>query len=150
VVEIVERVLSSRTISARELLVPLSQTLIITPEIAASDALALASKHRRSSLVVASAASEPREFLGVLDLTALPAQLPADRQVQQHMRSLERVDSGASALFVLQRLRTRNANLALVLDGKAGTPLGVITEEDLVARLLPQGKPGAAGALQDG
>jgi CBS domain containing-hemolysin-like protein len=51
------------------------------------------------------------------------------------MRTLETVHVGDAALAALQRLRRRGQTLALVRDD-SGDAVGLLREEDLLARLL--------------
>ena len=44
--------------------------------------------------------------------------------------------TSTSALETLQRLRKRGRTLAIVKDSESGRPVGIISEEDLLAPLL--------------
>lgn len=95
-------------------------------------ALIYARQHKLNTLPVLNDAGA---FTGVLDLSRLPAQIPGDRLVRHHMRTLEVVRENDTALAALQHLRKRGQTLALVL-AVSGEPVGLIREEDLLHHLL--------------
>ena len=74
-------------------------------------------------------------FVGVIDLSTLGKDMPADRLVRQHMRTLDSVHEQDSALQSLQRMRKRGRSLCLVLDANQ-QPSGILHEEDLLRRLM--------------
>jgi CBS domain containing-hemolysin-like protein len=74
-------------------------------------------------------------FIGVLDTVEVPATVPPDRLVRQHMRTLDTIQASEPALRALQRLRKQGRRLAIVTDTK-GLPAGLLTEEHLLEPLM--------------
>jgi CBS domain containing-hemolysin-like protein len=129
---LMQRVLSYRRHTAASVMVPLSQVVAVSPETPAGVAAQIACQNGFSALPVL---GETGGFIGVFNAVNLPANVPPDRLVRQHMRPLEEVDGSHSALNVLQRLRRRGASLALVKDAQH-LPAGLVTEEDLIKPLM--------------
>jgi CBS domain containing-hemolysin-like protein len=135
--EIMQRVLSSRPVTARSIMVPRDRMACIQADSAAEAARHLARQRGFSSLVVSDPGDETH-LIGLIQTTHLPSSIPSDRMVRQHTRSIERVDARTPTLVVLQRLRRRGMNLALVTEGSDGNVVGLISEEDILATLLPR------------
>jgi CBS domain containing-hemolysin-like protein len=74
-------------------------------------------------------------FIGVLDTTELPAILPPDRLVRQHMRTLDTVPAALPALHTLQRMRKQGRRLAIVMDERQ-QPVGFVSEARLLEPLM--------------
>ena len=129
---LMQRVLGFRRHTAASVMVPLAQVVAVGPDTPASIAMQVACQNGFSALPVL---GEQGGYIGVFYAVNLPAHVPADRLVRQHMRPLEEVDGSHSALNVLQRLRRRGTSLALVKDSQQ-LPAGLVTEEDLIKPLL--------------
>ena len=130
---LMERVLDFRPLTVLEVMVPLSAIVAVGSEMPASMAAQVARQHGFHALPVL---GETGGFIGVFDACGLPANLPEDRLVRQHMRALEEVDSTLSVLSVLQRLRRRGVKLAMIMDAAREQALGLVTEEDLIKPLM--------------
>ena len=133
---LMSRVLDYRRLTAASVMVPLTKIVAVNPDMPATMAMQVARQHGFTALPVL---SEMGTFDGIIDLTTLPPNLPADRMVRQHMRPVDEVDSALPALAVLQLLRRRNRSLALVMDAARKQAVGLVTEEDLVGPLLAAG-----------
>lgn len=129
---LIERVLGYRRLRAADIMRPLTQSMALSPDLPLSSALILGREHQSSTLPVI---GEKGGFIGVIDLGTLPAGLPPDRLVRQHMRTLDSVNESESALSALQRLRKRGRALCLVTDAKS-LPSGLLHEEDLLRHLM--------------
>lgn len=136
-VDLIQRVLQSRPVTASTVMVPMERVISISAEASAELARSLAHQHQISSLVVSDPANG--NMIGVIDTTTLPHKLPADRTVRHFTRPIDHVEATAPALSILQRLRRRGHHLALVTATRDNTtPLGLVTEDDIVASLLPR------------
>lgn len=131
--ELMERVLNFRTITVGDVMVPLTKVVATGPDTPANAAAQIALQNGFSALPVL---GEDGRYIGVFDASALPFTLPPDRLVRQHVRPLDEVDSKLNALTVLQRLRRRGSSRALVIDSDRKSPVGLVTEEDLINPLL--------------
>lgn len=129
---LIEQVLNYRRLRAADVMRPLKRSVALSPDLPLSTAQILAREHARSTLPVI---GEKGAFVGVIDLNSLPAVIPADRLVRQHMRTLDVVHESDSALLALQRLRKRGRSLCLVMDAHS-EPTGLLHEEDLLRHLM--------------
>lgn len=133
--DLVEQVLNYRRLRAADVMRPLTRSVALAPDLPLSTAQIMAREHEMSTLPVI---GDKGTFVGVLDLSALPGRLPPDRLVRQHMRTLDTVHEGDSALQALQRLRKRGRSICLVTDGQS-EPRGLLYEEDLLRHLIGMG-----------
>jgi CBS domain containing-hemolysin-like protein len=129
---LIEQVLNYRRLRAADVMRPLKRSVALSPDLPLSTAQILAREHARSTLPVI---GEKGTFVGVIDLNSLPAVIPPDRLVRQHMRTLDVVHESDSALLALQRLRKRGRSLCLVMDAHS-EPAGLLHEEDLLRHLM--------------
>lgn len=129
---LVERTLAYRRLRASDLMRPLTSTVALAPDMPLSTALIFAREHRLSALPVI---GEKGSFTGIIDLASLPARLPPDRLVRQHMRALDSVSDTDSALSALQHMRKRGRSQCLV-NSAHGVPTGILHEEDLLRSLV--------------
>ena len=129
---LIEQVLNYRRLRAADVMRPLKRSVALSPDLPLSAAQIMAREHDRSTLPVI---GEKGAFVGVIDLSTLPAVLPPDRLVRQHMRTLDVVSESDSALVALQRLRKRGRALCLVNDARS-EPSGLLHEEDLLRHLM--------------
>lgn len=130
---LIARVINFKRWKTGDLMVPLTRTAAVPPDLAVNDALRLAAERGFLALPVMDATGG---FAGVLEVLTLPAGLPADRLVRQHMRTAEETTTATPALETLQRLRKRGRTLAIVKDSVTGKAAGIVAEEDLLAPLL--------------
>jgi len=129
---LIEQVLNYRRLRAADVMRPLKRSVALSPDLPLAAAQIMAREHDRSTLPVI---GEKGTFVGVIDLSTLPAVLPPDRLVRQHMRTLDVVSESDSALVALQRLRKRGRALCLVTDARS-EPSGLLHEEDLLRHLM--------------
>lgn len=130
---LIARVLDFKRWKAGDLMVPLTKTTAVPPDLAVNDALHLAAERGFLALPVMDGSGG---FAGILEVISLPAGLPSHGLVRQHMRAAEETFTTTPALETLQRLRKRGRTLAIVKDSVSGKAVGIIAEEDLLAPLL--------------
>jgi len=129
---LIHQILDYRQLRARDVMRPLAHSVALAPDLPLQSALILAREHRSSTLAVI---GEKGGFVGVIDLSTLAKDLPPDRLVRQHMRTLDALHEHDSALQSLQRMRKRGRSLCLVLDSNE-KPAGLLHEEDLLHHLI--------------
>lgn len=129
---LIHQVLDYRQLRAQDIMRPLAKSVALSPDLPLNNALILARDHGSSILPVI---GDKGGFVGVIDLGALAKNLPQDRLVRQHMRTLDTLHDHDSALQSLQRMRKRGRSLCLVLDDKE-LPSGILYEEDLLRQLM--------------
>lgn len=130
---LIARVIDYNRYKTSDLMIHLKQTAAVPPDLTVNDAIRLATQRGFSALPVM---DENGNLGGVLDIMSIPGSLPPDRLVRQHMRPADETHSDTPALETLQRLRKRGRSLAVVKDQQSGRPVGIISEEDLLAPLL--------------
>lgn len=129
---LISRVLDYKKLRAADLMQPLAQSIALSSEMTVSNALIISRGQNSSLLPVLGADGR---FIGVLDTTTLPAALPADRLVRQHMRTLDTLPATLPALHALQHMRKQGRRLAIIVDGNH-SPIGLLTEEHLLEPLM--------------
>jgi CBS domain containing-hemolysin-like protein len=129
---LIHQVLDYRQLRARDIMRPLAKSIALSPDLPLNSALIMAREHGCSTLPVI---GDKGGFVGVIDLGSLAKNLPQDRLVRQHMRTLDSLHDHDSALQSLQRMRKRGRSLCLVLDDKE-LPSGILHEEDLLRQLM--------------
>jgi len=132
---LIQNILKYRELHVVDLMTPLRQSVALASDVPVRVGLEFARSH---GLVAVPVLGDRGEFIGVFEPAVCGARMPSDRLVRQHMRSLEQVAAGESALRTLQRLRKRGRTVALVLNRDKG-PVGVISEEALLRPLLDAG-----------
>lgn len=129
---LIGRVLDYKQLRTADVMQPLSRSIALAADLPVSTALIIAREQNSTLLPVL---GEGGRFSGVLDTTALPVNVPTDRLVRQHMRTVDAFPGELPALHTLQRLRKQGRRLAIVLDERQH-PVGLITEEHLLAPLM--------------
>jgi CBS domain containing-hemolysin-like protein len=129
---LIDHILDFHRLTAADVMQPLTQSVALAAELPLHTALILA---REQNTPVLPVLGDNGTFIGVLDTSELPTQLPPDRLVRQHMRTLDSIHASESAIRALQRLRKQGRRLAIVTDAR-GLPAGLITEEHLLAPLM--------------
>lgn len=129
---LIHRLLDYHKLRVGDVMRPLTRSVALAADVPLRTAIILAREHDCTTLPVL---DEKGQFVGVLDVAALPPGPAEDRLVRQHMRSLVSVPQHESALRVLQSLRKQGRSLALVLNDKQ-EPAGLAHEEDLLRHLM--------------
>ena len=132
--EIAKRVLSTRPLTARSVMIPLGEVASVSADSLARDAAETARERDFSYLLVTDGPGN--KILGVLPVTSLPTEIPPDRQARQHTKNMESMEANLPALSVLQKLRRKGMSLAIVTEPATHQPIGMITEEDIIGTLL--------------
>ncbi|MBE2282679.1 MAG: DUF21 domain-containing protein [Prosthecobacter sp.] len=129
---LIGRVLDYKKLTAADVMQPLTRSVALSAEMPLSTALIVAREQNCTLLPVL---GENGSFIGVLDTAGLPAVIPPDRLVRQHMRTLDTFPAALPALHALQRMRKQGRRLALVIDERQA-PVGILTEERLLEPLM--------------
>jgi CBS domain containing-hemolysin-like protein len=129
---LIRNVLSYRRLRVRDVMVPLKHSVALAPDVPVHVAVELARGHGIEAVPVL---GEDGSFVGVFEPALCGPNLPEDRMVRQHMRTLEQLSEGDAVLTALQRLRRRGRMVALAVTS-GNVPCGVVTEEALLRPLL--------------
>lgn len=129
--QLIHGVLDFRSITARDLMVPLESLPSIPP---AADVETLVAASNRGKLERFLVRDENGEILGLVSLFEIILTRTPDTRISEHIRRIAPVAATESAFLVMRRLRSARTPAALVMDGKA--PLGLIFAETLYRRLV--------------
>jgi CBS domain containing-hemolysin-like protein len=92
---LIERMLDYKKLTAADVMQPLTRSIALAAEMPLSTALIVAREQNCTLLPVL---GDNGSFIGVLDTTELPAVIPPDRLVRQHMRTLDTFPAALPAL----------------------------------------------------
>lgn len=133
--DMIHHVLDFRRIPLLQVMVPLSEVTVISPEMPVAEVLELSRKTDLERFPVQDANGDIQGLLQVYDL--LIDGINTGR-VQSYVRRMVSVPLASDPYTVLQSLRTARMTLAMVVT-PAGRPAGIVSTEDLVRRLLLAG-----------
>lgn len=128
----IDHVLDFRALRAGDLMLPLEEVPRISPETEISELLRQAAQTDARRFLVVDADGEVVGLVRTLDLLFDGVRTG---RVQSYMRRIVTVRAGERAMEALRRLRAARISLALV-QSRVGRPIGVLTAEHLVRRLL--------------
>jgi CBS domain containing-hemolysin-like protein len=130
--KMIENVIDLRAVTARDVMVPFAQALSVPDSMPVDAFLSLAHKRGAERFPVVSSDGEPVGLVSALDVLLDRGH---GRRVATFQRRLLAVAPGEPASRVLRKLRAARLPLALVREG-AGPPLGVVSVQDVVMRLV--------------
>lgn len=131
---LIHRIIRFKSLTTADLMQPLTSSIAVASDVPLKTAVILARQNKVTTLPVLNDAGD---FVGLLELDSLPANIPADRQVRQHMRVLEHVRDSDPALRSVQSLRRKGREVAVVVNADK-QPVGIASTHDLIAPLLRQ------------
>lgn len=129
---IIEHVVDFRSLRAGDLMIPLDKVPQVKPEMTVEDVRRQASLTGEGRFLVVESDESVSGFLRVIDLLLDDVR---SGRVQSYMRRVVTVASGERAMEALTKMRAARLPLAIVL-GEEHRPVGVLTSEHLVRRLL--------------
>lgn len=129
---IIESVIDFRSLRAGDLMVPLDRVPRVKPETPVEDLRRRASLADESLFLVVESDESVSGLVRVIDLLLDDTRTG---RVQSYMRRVVAVASGERAMEALTKLRAARLPMAVVL-GEEQRPVGVLTSEQLVRRLL--------------
>lgn len=130
--QMIQNVLDFRAVTAREVMTPMAAVRTIRSDAPIGELMALSRVSGFDRLPVVSASGAMTGLVNVFEVLLDPAPV---RSVEACQRRLVSVAAGEQGVSVIRKLRAARSSLAVVLD-EAGNPIGVVTSEDLIARLV--------------
>lgn len=128
----IHNVVDFRAVKARDVMVPLSKVVALTPESSVDDALGLSTLSGLDRLPVINSNGEPSGLVSVLDVLLEKNEA---RPLAYFTRRIVTAREDEPAYRIVQRLRAARLGVAAVLDG--GRRLrGIVAIEDLIHRLV--------------
>jgi len=129
--QLIHGVLDFRSITARELMVPLSTLPTIGPAAEVEELVAASKDGTVERFLVV---SENGDIVGLVSLFEVILARTPHTSISSHIRRIAPVTAAESAFLVMRRLRTARTPAALVMDGDK--PQGLIFAETLYRRLV--------------
>lgn len=128
----IESVLDFRALRAGDLMLPLDEVPSVAPETPVGELRRQAAQRDARRFLVVDADGEIVGLVRTLDLLFDGVETG---RVQSYMRRVVTVRAGERAMEALRRLRAARLSLAVV-QNRVGRPIGVLTSDHLVRRLL--------------
>lgn len=130
--KMIHNVIDFRAVSARDVMVPLERVQTTTPGVLVHDLLgrSVSTGHWRWPV-----RDEKGEISGLIDAFDLALGDVRSDRIEPHLRRLVRIAPNEPGYAVLRKLRAARATLAAVTE-QGGAIIGVVTEDDLVRRLV--------------
>lgn len=130
--QMIHNVVDFRSITAKDVMVPLAEVKTIRAH-ASIDALVAQSKE--TNFERWPVASDDGAITGLVNIFDIALDTRRGGSIEPFQRRLVKVDANEPAYSVLRKLRAARVTLGLVID-PAGKPLGIVTWEDLIQRLV--------------
>ena len=130
--QMIHNVVDFRNVTARDVMVPLAQVKTIRAHAAIDTLIA---QSRETSFERWPVAAEDGAITGLVNIFDIALDGRRRGSVEPFQRRLVKVDANEPAYSVLRKLRAARVTLALAID-PVGKPLGIVTWEDLVQRLV--------------
>ena len=128
----IHNVVDFQNVTARDVMKPLSKAASLTPDSTIDDVFNMSRSSGFDRLPVIGANGDAVGLVNVLDIL-LDKDQP--QSLSRHMRRMVTVQESEPAARAVQRLRAARLGLAAVVDQKRNL-IGVVTSEDLIARLV--------------
>ncbi|HKQ39776.1 MAG TPA: CNNM domain-containing protein [Verrucomicrobiae bacterium] len=129
---LIHNVFDFRGVKARDVMVPLTNVVTITPNTSVNDAIALSASSGLDRLPVIASDGQPTGLINVLDVLL---EKNGSKPLSHYTRRIVMTNADEPAYRIVQRLRAARLGLAAVLDRRQNL-LGIVTIEDLVRRLV--------------
>ena len=128
----IHNVVDFRGVAARDVMVPMERVQAIQGSASVPELL---ERSRATNLERWPVLTARGEISGLVDVLDIALDCSRRGAVELYQRRIVRVRDNEPAYSVLRKLRAARATLALVID-PAGKPLGIVTWEDLIQRLV--------------
>lgn len=125
-------VLDFNRVTARDVMIPLSNVTAIPLEMPVSTAVELGRETRIDQFPVM---APDGELVGLFNVFEVLLKNPGNGNVVHYLHRLVRAHPGEKAITIIRRLRRNGIQLAAVYSS-SGRPLGIVTSDDLVRRML--------------
>lgn len=122
-----------RTVKATDLMIPMRSTVSVSPETSIEEVLQLARQTNIDRLPVVQGDGAVSGILQIFDLLIDGI---ATGRAQSYLRRVVTVNQNESGVEVLRKLRAARMSLAVVTPDEGKQPLGIISSEDLIQKML--------------
>ena len=132
---LIHGVIDFRSVTARDLMRPLSDFPLITHGADVAALIAASCGGSREHLLAVSESGEILGFVPLFDITL--SATTAEAKISPYIQRIPPVKASESAVHILRRMRTARADAALVMEGNA--PLGLVLADAVTRRLVSGG-----------
>ncbi len=129
---LIRQVIDFQNVKVNDLMIPLSKTTAVPPDMPVSAALALSSETRFDEFPVMSTTGD---LIGIISITKLLQLSAPSGTVEQYRSAITRTSPNDGAFSVIKRLRNSGHKLAAVY-GEDDELLGVISNSDMIQSML--------------
>jgi CBS domain containing-hemolysin-like protein len=133
--QLIHTVIDFRNLLARDVMVPMKNVRTITADATIDYLLAHSADAKFDRWPVL---TEGSGITGLVNVFDIAVEGRRQGRVELFQRRLVKVNANEPAFSALRKLRAARATMALVIDSQS-TPLGIVTWEDLIARLVSAG-----------
>jgi len=131
--EMIHSVVDFRAVTAKDVMMPMENVRALRSDARVSDVLKLCRETNLERLPVLSPKDEVVGLVNVFDILFDPSQRDA---ISSYTRRIVTVTPDEEAFHVIQKLRAARVTVAAVVPARTAKPLGIVSAEDLIARLV--------------
>jgi CBS domain containing-hemolysin-like protein len=137
----INRVLDLQTLTVRQVMSPLSKTVMVNAEMPVSEVLALFGQHKLTRLPVAEARDGTQRISGLIHLDPLlfEADLDTSRPAREHMKPALFLEEDLRLEIALRRMQRGGQRLAIVL-GRDRREIGLLSLQDALKMIFGEVK----------
>jgi CBS domain containing-hemolysin-like protein len=128
----IHNVVDFRTVTARDVMMPLAKVIAVAPNTSVADAISLSRSSGFDRLPVITGGGEAVGLVNPLDILL---DKNGAQALSHYTRRIVTAQENESAYRLIQRLRAARLGLAAVVDPRRKL-IGVVTSEDLIRRLV--------------
>jgi CBS domain containing-hemolysin-like protein len=128
----IHNVVDFRTVTARDVMMPLAKVIAVAPNTSVADAISLSRSSGFDRLPVITGGGEAVGLVNPLDILL---DKNGAQALSHYTRRIVTAQENESAYRLIQRLRAARLGLAAVIDPRRKL-IGVVTSEDLIRRLV--------------
>jgi putative hemolysin len=139
--QMIHNIVDFRAVTTRDVMIPLEQVRTISADSSVEELLARQKETKFDRWPVL---GENGQITGLVDIFEIALDGRRSGPVERFQRRIVRVDAKEPAYSVLRKLRAARVTLAVVRD-EQGKPIGIVSSEDLVHRLVSVAKSQPAG-----
>lgn len=141
--EMIHNIIDFRSVTARQVMVPMDKVAVAPGSASTAQVVAQSLESGFERMPVR---SESGAFTGLIDVFDLVIDSDREEAVEAFQRRLVKVAPNEPAYAVLRKLRAARVPMALVVEG--GQPVGLVTSEDIVRRLVDPAQGKVEGAAR--
>ncbi len=129
--QMIHQVVDFRGVKVRDVMLPIERTISVPAGASTDDVLFLSHKHDIDRFPVLTRSGD---LIGLVNVLELLLDRSGHGNISQHQRRLVTVTPTEPAYNAIRKLRAARTSLAAVVEN--GKPIGIVSSEELIARLV--------------